>query len=293
MMYILDDSLAVFGLPVSSVISAASLVREEVIQPLGWVMGGITLAGLGVNYLVARANAVKRKEMKRHEVVKYTGPVRILHWVHTAAFVTLFLTGLVLFIPPLGFLAADSLTRIIHRVAAVLFVAGPLVHLVADWKRSWRGVGIAFIWGSEDIEWLRAAPRYYFTGEEESMPPQGSMNTGQKMWWFITLLSGVVFVITGFIMWFFKTSAPVELLQWMVLLHDISFIVSGTMLFVHIYLGVFHPVMTEAWRSMASGKISAEYAESHHAKWYREISGTEEGKPGGTGNKNNKGSGAG
>jgi len=98
------------------------------------------------------------------------------------------------------------------------------------------------------------------------------MNTGQKMWWFIVIVFGVLFVITGIIMWFFKAIAPSALLQWMVLLHDISFIVTGAMLFVHIYLGVLHPLMTEAWSSMAGGKISVEYAKKHHSKWYNEIS---------------------
>ena len=44
----------------------------------------------------------------------------------------------------------------------------------------WRGVKQAFTWGAEDIGWLKAAPSYYFLGDESAMPPQGSMNTGQK-----------------------------------------------------------------------------------------------------------------
>ncbi|MFC1961905.1 formate dehydrogenase subunit gamma [Chloroflexota bacterium] len=210
--------------------------------------------------------------MTHHEVEKYTKPIRILHWVHTAAFVILFLTGLVLFIPQLGFLAQDSWTRIIHRIAAILFVLAPIIHLILDWKGSWNGLRKAFTWGSEDIGWLQAAPRYYFLGDESAMPAQGSMNTGQKMWWFIVIVFGVVFAITGLIMWFFKATAPVMLLQWMVLLHDVAFIVAGAMLFVHIYLAVFHPLMNEAWGSMINGKISTEYAKAHHGKWYEEIS---------------------
>ena len=50
--------------------------------------------------------------------------------------------------------------------------------------------------------------------------------------------------------WFAKDAAPPALLQWMVFVHDISFIVTGCMFLLHIYLGVFHPVMTEALKSM-------------------------------------------
>ncbi len=216
------------------------------------------------------------------EIERYRRPTRILHWIHAGAFVVLFLTGLILFVPPLGILAQDSWTRVIHRIAAVVFVVAPLIYIPMNWKVTWKGVKEAFTWGKDDIGWLQAAPRYYFLSDEKAMPPQGHMNTGQKMWWFMVLVFGVVFLITGAIMWFAKTTAPAVLLQWMVFIHDVAFIATGAMLFVHIYLSVVHPLMrplrTGAWSSMARGKVSADYAKSHHAKWYEEVSkGVEEG----------------
>jgi len=53
-MYVLDDSPDVYGLPVSPQISAATIAWQDVIQPLGWAVGGLTLVGLGINYMVAR-----------------------------------------------------------------------------------------------------------------------------------------------------------------------------------------------------------------------------------------------
>ena len=136
----------------------------------------------------------------------------------------------------------------------------------------------AFTWGKEDIGWLKAAPRYYFLSDEKDMPAQGHMNTGQKMWWVMVLIFGGVFFISGFIMWVLKAIAPPELLQWMVFVHDVAFIATGTMFFLHIYLSVIHPLMrplrTGAWSSMARGKVSAEYAKAHHGKWYEKISKT-------------------
>ena len=204
------------------------------------------------------------------EIEKYRKPTRILHWVHLVSFCVLFLTGLVLFIPQLGFLAQDSWTRIIHRIGAAVFVVAPLIYIPLNWRATKKGISDAFTWGAADISWLKAAPAYYFTGDEKGMPPQGHMNTGQKLWWFIVLVSGAVFVLTGIIMWFFKTIAPSALLQWMVFLHDIAFIVSGAMLFLHIYLGVIHPLMTESWKAITKGTLSADYARKHHAKWYDE-----------------------
>ena len=216
------------------------------------------------------------------EVERYRKPTRILHWIHAGAFTVLFLTGLILFIPPLGFLAQDSWTRVLHRLAAVVFVVAPLIYMPLNWKATLKGIKDAFTWGIEDIGWAIAAPRYYFLCDEKSMPPQEHMNTGQKMWWLMVIVFGIVFVITGLILWFFKEIAPAALLQWMVLIHDIAFIVTASMFFLHIYLSAIHPLMrpwrTGAWSSMARGKVSAEYAKSHHGKWYEKISKGEETK---------------
>jgi len=53
------------------------------------------------------------------------------------------------------------------------------------------------------------------------------------------------------------------------------------MLFVHIYLSAFHPLMRHAgggdWESMSKGAVAADYAASHHGKWYRTLARTPEG----------------
>jgi len=216
--------------------------------------------------------------MTPNEVEKYRRPVRILHWIHSGAFIVLFLTGLTLFMPQLSFLAMGRWTHLIHRASAAIFVGAPVLYLAILPKSAARGLKQAFTWGGDDLKWLKAAPRYYFLGDEKGMPPQGALNSGQKIWWFLTIVSGVSFAVTGVVMWFFKTSAPAPVLKQMVFAHDISFIVTGAMFLLHLYLGVFHPKMTEAWNAMAKGRISAEYAKKHHGKWYAEISGDKEEK---------------
>jgi len=212
---------------------------------------------------------------KKNEVVveKYSKATRILHHIHTVAFIVLFLTGLILFIPQLGFLAQDSWTRIVHRIAAAIFIIAPLTYLVLKPKAAIKALKEAFTWGKEDIGWLKAAPRYYFLSDEDGMPPQGHMNTGQKLWWFIVVVFGALFILTGLVMWLLKTIAPASVLQWMVFAHDVAFIVTGAMLFVHVYLGVIHPMMTGAWGAITKGTISEEYAKSHHGLWYDEVTG--------------------
>jgi len=113
---------------------------------------------------------------------------------------------------------------------------------------------------------------YYFGGDPSRMPPQGHINSGQKLWCLTILVSGVVFVVTGIIMWGFKGTVSPGVFQWTVFAHDVAFIAAGSFFLIHFHLSVLHPRMSESLRSMIKGKISREYAESHYGKWYDEIS---------------------
>ena len=209
------------------------------------------------------------------QVERYRKPTRILHWIIAVSFVALFVTGLLIYLPaPLSLLAPGSWTRLIHRVGSVAFVVAPVVYALTNWRVTLRGVKEAFKWGEEDMGWLKAAPRYYFLCDEESMPPQGHMNSGQKLWWLMVVVLGSVLAVTGLVMWALKTVAPPGVLQWALFAHDVAFIASGSMFFVHVYLSVMHPLMRPLsdgpWSSMVRGTVSVDYVKSHHAKWYNE-----------------------
>jgi len=58
-LYVLEESPDIYGLPVNPQVSAATVAWKDAIQPVGWAVGGLTIVGLGMNWLVARANANK------------------------------------------------------------------------------------------------------------------------------------------------------------------------------------------------------------------------------------------
>lgn len=60
-LYVLDDSPAVYGLPVAPQISPATIAWQDVIQPLGWAVLGLTVIGLGLNYVVSREAKMTRE----------------------------------------------------------------------------------------------------------------------------------------------------------------------------------------------------------------------------------------
>ncbi len=215
--------------------------------------------------------------MEPRTVERFKKRTVVFHWVHTAAFLMLIVTGLILFVPWFGEAAAGGATRVLHRVFAVVFVAAPFFYLPLNLRESIHFVKESFLLGKDDIGWMRSAPDYYFGGREDKMPPQGHSNTGQKMWGQVCIGTGIIFLVTGTIMWFFRGDVPAGVFQWSMVLHSVAFFIAFLMLFVHVYLGVIHPRMTESLKSMLDGKISVHYAKSHYGKWFREtVEGVEE-----------------
>jgi formate dehydrogenase subunit gamma len=210
--------------------------------------------------------------MNMKEIVRYRRRAIIHHWLIVACALLLGITGLFLFVDWFGPAAIGGYSRLIHRIGAVGFVAIPLIYSVLNPRSTLEWIKEAFTWNRDDLGWLKAAPTYYFGLDIVPMPPQDRSNTGQKLWMLVVIITGVIFVVSGGIMWFGKSYVPVGVFQWAIYAHDVAFILAGAMLLVHIALGSLHPRFSEALRSMITGKVSVDYAKSHHEKWYKRIS---------------------
>lgn len=212
------------------------------------------------------------------EVERFRLSTRWLHWVHAAAWLALAITGLFLWVPAFGGVSVGGWSRLAHRVAAVVFMSTPLLYAAFNWWLPLRFMKEAQTWSKEDMEWLRAAPDYYFGGDERKMPPQEHINTGQKLFQLVTIITGAIFIETGILMWFFRDLLPRSVFQWAVVAHDVAFIAAAAMFLVHVYLSAIHPRMTESLKSMVTGKVSVEYMRSHHGRWYERVAA--KGRPG-------------
>ena len=60
-MYVLDDSPEAYGLPVAPQVPAVAIAWKDVIQPIGWAVGGLAILGLGLNYIIAREAKLTRE----------------------------------------------------------------------------------------------------------------------------------------------------------------------------------------------------------------------------------------
>jgi formate dehydrogenase subunit gamma len=215
---------------------------------------------------------LKEFNTPKRTVERYRQRTVVLHWVHTAAFLVLVLTGAVTFFHGDGF-SNFFIAKILHRAAAVLFIGIPVINYLLDPGATLGFIKETFRWNRDDLKWVKAAPGYYFGGDESHMPAQGRLNAGQKAWQAVIIVTGLIFVCSGVALWGFRWALPLAVYQWLLLTHGIVFVVVVLMFLVHIYLGVFHPRFKESLRSMLDGKISPGYAKKHYPKWYEKQTG--------------------
>lgn len=203
-------------------------------------------------------------------IPRYDGMERVLHWAHTVTFLSLLVTGMILFMPiftPLARGEAGQFIRLAHRVFAVFFAAVPIVYAIFRPRRllnTLRDIGF----GRYDFEWVKAAVPYYLLGRHVAMPPQRRFNTGEKINVIVLVAGTVIFTITGAIMWFGKGYIPTNVFQASVIIHDITMIFAVLMLIAHLYLAVAHPLMWQSLVSMRFGVVSESYAREHHSAWF-------------------------
>jgi formate dehydrogenase subunit gamma len=220
--------------------------------------------------MTVRLKGTARDVVTIRWIPKYTTMERIGHWLHTATFVPLAITGLILYVPLFQSLAqgqAGYFVRLVHRLTAILFGLLPILYFIIEPRRFVMSIR-EFLFDKDDIGWVLNAFSYYLLGRHTAMPPQGRFNTGEKMNGLIMCVTWVVLGITGLLMWFGKGAMSAGLFHWMVLIHDVAMIAAVCMFLVHLYLAVAHPLMWAGLVSMRFGVTSAAYAAEHHAKWY-------------------------
>jgi formate dehydrogenase subunit gamma len=197
---------------------------------------------------------------------------RLVHWLHTAAFAVLMVTGVIIYVPLLGAsLGAGEggyAIRLAHRVGAVAFMLVPIVYVILSPRELVAAMKRIFTWSKDDLGWLRAAPAYYFLGDEEAMPPQDKYNTGQKLFYLVVVICMLGFIVTGLVMWFLKGLVPLWAFRWSVFVHDLCTIAYGAFFLVHFVLSVMHPLMKGAIDGMLFGWMPEDYVKHHHAKYY-------------------------
>jgi len=203
-------------------------------------------------------------EPKRNEIVRYTAGTRINHWIVAISFVLLALSGLALFHPALFWLTSlfggGPWTRILHPfIGIVMVIAFALlcVKVLTD----------NFI-RDDDWTWTKRF-KDVVNNRDETVPDVGRYNAGQKLLFWLIVISLTLLLLTGLVIWraYFSEYFPIELIRAASLIHAISAVVLICAIVVHIYAAIW---IKGSVRAMTRGTVSYGWAWKHHRRWFRE-----------------------
>lgn len=231
----------------------------------------LVLAGLTANRLIIRGKVRPSLAPEARTVRRFQGGAILVHWLHAGSFAVMLITGTIMFFNLTG-MDGGRLIRTVHKAGAVAFVAVPAMFSLYNPRAAVGFLKQAFIWNKGDLAWLRSAAGFY-SGRKNEMPSQGYLNGDQRLWQFITAVTGAVLAVTGLLMWPFKLKLSVGLYQVILLAHAVSFALAAPLFLLHLYLALLHPRFEESLSAMVDGNVSPTFARERYARWYERGSG--------------------
>lgn len=198
-------------------------------------------------------------------IQRYSASQRINHWIIAITFVMLALSGLALFHPAFYWLTnlfgGGPWTRILHPfvgvvmfVVFVVFAARMFRHNLMS-RLDWKWVG-----QFGDV----------LNKRHDKLPEVGRYNGGQKLLFFVMILSLLVLLVSGIIMWrdYFAFYFSISIVRLASLLHAVSAFVLICGIIVHVYAGIW---VKGSVRAMTRGTVSPGWAWKHHRAWFRSM----------------------
>ncbi len=196
-----------------------------------------------------------------HEIERFNLFERGVHLFRLISFAFLAITGLIL---------AFNL----HLWQQLLFGSAKTMHDIHVW------MGIVFIFTtvgglvlwfrdaafeSYDKDWVRKLGGYL--GHKGEVPA-GRFNAGQKMFYWLSSILGVLMSITGLVL-IYKGAFGLPTICITSTIHNLLgfFLIAGVV--AHAYLGTVANPGT--WRVLVDGSVTREWAEHHHPNWFRKL----------------------
>jgi formate dehydrogenase subunit gamma len=230
-----------------------------------WVLAGI-LALIALYHFLIGPQRLQRPPSGR-KVERWSLGERVMHWYVAVLFIILAVTGLSLLfgramlIPVIGlsaFSAYAEFSKMVHNYLGPFFLAGVIVE-VAVWMRY-------NLFGKEDFAWLARAGG--MLGGKH--PHAGRTNGGEKVWFWFIATGGLIGVCaTGLILDFPIFGQTREAMQITQILHAIFATLWIAIALGHIYLGVWGT--PGALEGMTTGRVSEEWMQHHHDRWYEKM----------------------
>ena len=230
----------------------------------GWVLLGTLALILAFYAIRGRIRIDGGRSGKR--VPRFSVNQRVVHWFAAGLFVLLGVTGLVLLygryvlvpiLGPEGFSATAAACKEVHNLFGPIFPFALLALIVLF------GRGNRFRW--LDVKWFLKAGGLF----GHKIADSGYYNGGQKTWFWMTVLFGILISVSGLVLDFPAFGQGREVMAAAHVVHAVIAIGFIAASLGHIYIGTLG--MEGAVESMTSGYVDANWAKEHHNLWYAEM----------------------
>ena len=240
--------------------------RMQQFAPSSGIFYGVMLGLFALYYLVRgklRIEGGRSGEL----IERSTKAERYVHWFTAVIFVLLTVTGLIILygrfvlIPllgPEGFSVTANLSKVVHNYLGPLFLVSVVLMFFAFVRDSWFDLKV-------DTQWVMTGGGYIGSGH----PSAGKYNAGQKAWFWVAILGGLVLVGSGLVLDFANYGQGRTIMQDAHVIHSISSVIVIGFFLVHLYTGTVG--VEGSLDAMVSGNVDENFVKQHHDLWYEEI----------------------
>jgi formate dehydrogenase subunit gamma len=247
-------------------------IRNEVLIRFSpWLLIA-ALAVMGLFYW--RVGPDRLEERTGVKVQRYAPWERAMHWYTAGLFIIMAVTGLclllgrVVLIPLLGHpivSGALQASKVLHNYCGPLLLVGFALIFV-----SWVRYNIP---RKYDLEWFKGMGGFL----RGPRPHIGRVNAGEKGWFWIVFLFGIIVGVTGVILDFPIWGQSRFTMQASHVIHVVVAVLFVTASFGHIYMGTIG--VEGAFEGMWTGFVDKGWALQHSNLWYEETMREKRGHP--------------
>ena len=241
-------------------------IRLQYILPYaGWVILGVL--GFLVLFRLLRGKIMIRGGRSGKTIPRFSMAHRIAHWFLAASFIIMAITGLIILLgrPHLVPLIGKEANAVLlsaslqgHNLFGPVFILALLILIFRFMK------GNFFQWA--DFKWILKGG-----GLIGGHASSNHYNFGEKTWYWIVVIVGLVMSATGMLLLFPWVT---DILAW----HQLSTVLhaGGAVLLIaialgHAYIGSIG--MEGSIDSMLRGEVDENWAKEHHDLWYEKVTG--------------------
>jgi formate dehydrogenase subunit gamma len=195
-------------------------------------------------------------------IERFSTSERVLHWIVTASFFALLLSGLGLysrlFTGYFTIFGGGQNAILVHKIVGVVFFFSSLC-MYLNHKRD------ISTFDQDDKDWF--AKRGGYLSRQAEHFNIGKYNPGQKLFALFVAAVTLILGISGVFIWA-PTAFPRWLVQLSLLTHGLMFVGSIMFVIVHAYLATIgNPGTIDA---MLYGDVKKNWARKHHPKWFKQ-----------------------